>query len=122
MQTDFHHYPGVVLAELTACEVALRTEQDALDLFGSFYPEQVDGVIVYEENLPPEFFQLQTRLAGDILQKFVNYGVRIAIVGDFTKYASKALADFIRESNRGRRIFFVATQAEALDRLVQAAS
>lgn len=121
MQIEFSMHHGAAIAELTSREVALRSAQDALDLFGSFYPQHVDGVIVYEANLSPEFFQLQTRLAGDILQKFVNYGVRVAIVGDFAKYESKALADFIRESNRGRQIFFVATAAEALDKLAQAA-
>jgi hypothetical protein len=55
------------------------------------------------------------------LQKFVNYGVKLAIVGDFTKYKSRALADFIRESNQGRHFFFAGTRAEALERLLQSA-
>ncbi len=121
MDSQLHMLQGVAIAELTSSAIVLRSAQDVLDLLGSFYPQHVDGVIVHEANLPPEFFQLQTRMAGDMLQKFVNYRVRIAIVGDFSKYTSKALADFIRECNRGRHIFFAATPEEALEKLVHSA-
>jgi hypothetical protein len=117
MQTELHMHGGVPIAEIVSREVVLCTPRDVLDLLGSFYPEHVDALIVHEANLPPEFFQLRTRLAGEILQKFVNYGVKVAIVGDFAKYESNALADFIYESNKGRHFFFVATREDALERL-----
>ncbi len=53
-----------------------------------------------------KFFILSSGLAGDVLQKFVNYRFRIAVYCDFSKYASKPLKDFIRESNRGKDVFF----------------
>jgi hypothetical protein len=58
-------------------------------------------------------------MAGEILQKFSNYRVKLAIVGDFSKYSSKSLADFIYESNKGKHINFVATKTEALKVLSQ---
>ena len=121
MRTELHRYQDLAFAEIISDDVVLRTAQDALDLFGSFYPDHVDGVIVHAANLPPAFFQLRTRLAGEIAQKFVNYSMKLAIVGDFAQYESKALADFIRESNRGRNLFFVPTREEALQRLADAA-
>ena len=66
-----------------------------------------------------DFFILSTGLAGDILQKYVNYGGRIAIYGDFSHYTSKPLKDFIYESNRGKDVFFVKTEAEAIDMLIR---
>jgi ABC-type branched-subunit amino acid transport system substrate-binding protein len=72
-----------------------------------------------EHNLPVEFFDLKTKLAGDILQKFSTYQGRLAIVGDFTKYESKSLRDFIYESNKARRINFVSTLEEAENALAQ---
>jgi len=120
MQFEMHTEQGVTIAEIVSGEVVLSTPQDALDLFSNFYPEHVDGVVVHEHNLSPAFFQLRTRVAGEILQKFVNYGVKLAIVGDFSRYDSKALADFIYESNQGRHFFFAATHAEALSRLAGA--
>jgi hypothetical protein len=56
-------------------------------------------------------------LAGDILQKFSNYRVKLAIVGDFIKYQNKSLQDFIRESNKGNTIFFVDNVESAFKRL-----
>lgn len=120
MQIEMHTEQSVTIAEIVADEVVLSTPQDVLDLFGNFYPQHVHGVVVHEHNLTPEFFQLRTRLAGEILQKFINYHVKLAIVGDFARYNSKALADFIYESNQGRHFFFVPTRSMAIERLAQA--
>jgi Domain of unknown function (DUF4180) len=53
-------------------------------------------------------------MAREILQKFSTYRVRLAIVGDFTKYPGKSLYDFIYESNKGRQIYFIATVSGAI--------
>lgn len=117
LQVETRTIDGVLIGELIASGEPVNSSQDILDLLGSFYPEHVEALILHEINLAPEFFQLRTKLAGEILQKLVNYRVKVAIVGDFQKYQSKALADFIYECNNGRQIFFVATREEALARL-----
>ena len=77
-----------------------------------------DGRVVLDRSAFPEgFFDLSTGVAGEILQKFVNYRVKLAIVGDFSVDTSKSLRDYIRECNRGRDICFVPSRQEALDRL-----
>jgi hypothetical protein len=53
-------------------------------------------------------------MAGEILQKFSNYRIKLAIVGDFSKYTKKSIRDFIRESNNTGHINFVGTLDEAL--------
>lgn len=120
MQVDMQSHNGVLIGELVASDEPLRRTQNVLDLIGSFYPEQVRALIVHEANLAPEFFQLRSGLAGEILQKLVTYHVTVAIVGDFQKYPSKALADFIYECNKGSQIFFVPTREEAVERLIKA--
>ena len=67
----------------------------------------------------PDFFDLRTGLAGAVLQKLVNYHLRVAIVGDVTREvaASKAFADFVTESNRGGHVWFVRDEAELEARL-----
>ena len=62
-----------------------------------------------------DFFILSSGLAGEILQKFINYGIKLAIYGDYSKYTSKPLKDFIYESNQGKDTFFVATEHEAIE-------
>ena len=81
--------------------------QDAVDLLGEAYMENCSRIVVFEKNLNADFFILSKGLAGDILQKFSNYRIKLAIVGDFTKYKSKSLQDFIRESNKGNSVWFV---------------
>ena len=78
-------------------------------------------LVIPKECFPPEFFWLSTGLAGEILQKWTNYGFRAAIFGDFSAYTevSKSLRDFIYECNRGTAVFFVPTRQEAEERLSQ---
>lgn len=83
---------------------------DMLDIMASLrYNQDSDnvGMILHKESLQDKFFDLKTGFAGDILQKFSNYDMLLVIVGDFSQYKSKSLSDFIRECNRGNRIFFL---------------
>ncbi len=81
------------------------------------YQSDCDKVIIRKTQLTPSFFDLKTRLAGEILQKFSTYGMRIAIVGDFSQVSSKSLHDFILESNNGKQVAFVGGIEEAIDKL-----
>jgi hypothetical protein len=76
-----------------------------------------DRLIIHEHNLHADFFDLKTRLAGEVLQKFSNYRVKLAIVGDFAKYKSKSLQEFIIESNKSNTVFFTDNLSSAMMRL-----
>ena len=92
--------------------------QSALDLLATVrYQTDCDRVIIDKSAVSEDFFDLKTRLAGEILQKFVTYDMRIAVVGDFSIYTSKSLKDFIYESNKGNHVFFVQNEDEAIERL-----
>ncbi len=98
--------------------VIVSTPQEAMDLIATArYETGCEALILPKEALHEDFFRLGTGLAGEVLQKFVNYGMKVAVVGDFSHYTSKPLQDFIRESNRGKTVFFVSTEAEALEKL-----
>jgi hypothetical protein len=96
----------IIIAEITDKQFRIATPDDALELFANLDVPSCNRIIVREGNLNDDFYDLKTGKAGEILQKFSNYKVRLAIVGDFSKYKSKSLQDFIRESNRGRTIYF----------------
>jgi hypothetical protein len=70
-------------------------------------------VVIPATRLDPEFFRLASGMAGEMLQKFVNYGIRPVILGDISAHlaASNALRDFVRESNRGTSVWFLADLA-----------
>lgn len=108
-----------IIAELTDDNFIISETQDAVDLLGETGSNKCGRIIIYEKNLHTDFFDLKTGLAGDILQKFSNYGVRLAIIGNFEKYESKSLRDFMRECNRGKLIYFTDNQDAALLKLSQ---
>lgn len=103
------------IAEITGENVFIQNQDDALNLMMNCLYGGADKLILHQTNIIPDFFNLRTKLAGDILQKFSTYQVRLAIVGDFSIYNSKSLHDFIRESNRTKHINFVNTREEALE-------
>jgi len=95
----------VKVAEVVTDGIIITNAQDALDLIVDPALEGSRRIIIDRKNIAPEFFDLSTRFAGGILQKFVMYRVKLAIVGDFSD-ASEPLRAFICESNRGNEIFF----------------
>lgn len=80
----------------------LSSETDATDLLGDAFATGALIVVVPAERLDPRFFDLSTRLAGDFIQKLQNYNRRLFVVGDISGHlaASKALRDFVGETNR----------------------
>jgi hypothetical protein len=100
----------------------VATEQDALDLIGAaFLGAQV--VAVPAHRLGASFFSLGTRFAGDIMQKFVNYRLRLVVVGDISRHlaTSAALRALVHESNQGDHVWFV-PDLDALDERLRAAT
>jgi hypothetical protein len=88
----------------------LATETDALDLIGSTWGgAEVEWLALPVARLSESFLSLRTGLAGAVIQKFVNYRLKLALVGDIgaAVEGSQALADFVRESNDGAHVWFV---------------
>ena len=95
--------------------ILISDSASAVELLASARHETgCSAVILGKEQLDESFFRLSSGLAGEVLQKFVNYQMRLAIVGDFSRYTSKPLRDFIYESNRGSHVGFWPTEEEAL--------
>lgn len=114
MKVETHNIDNIKIAEVISAENNINNTSDGLDLLGNLYYQDFDKIIIHEQNITPDFFDLKNGMAGEILQKFSNYRVRLAIVGDFSKYTSKSINDFIYESNKARQINFVASQSEAI--------
>jgi hypothetical protein len=100
---------GVPVLVCGAEGAPIASTQDALDVIGAAF-SRADVVAVPVGRLDGRFFALRTGLAGEIMQKFVNYRMRLAVVGDISAHvaASPALRDLVSESNRGGHVWFVA--------------
>jgi Domain of unknown function (DUF4180) len=115
MNIAIHSINDTKIAEITSDVVFLKTADDVMEMIGNLYFHDVDKILVHQNNITPDFFDLKTGIAGEILQKFSNYRIRLAIVGDFAAYSSKSLKDFIFESNKNGLINFVDSINDALE-------
>lgn len=117
MKIETHNIDGSKIVEVISEGYIISNPEDAIDLLGNLYYQDFDKIIIHEENITPDFFDLKNGIAGEVLQKSSNYRVRLAIVGNFSKYSNKSVDAFISESNKNRQINFVGSQTEAIERL-----
>ena len=106
MNLEIKEFKNIRIAQVSR-ETVIQTVQDATDLMGNADYQGARSIILDETNLDARFFDLKTGMAGEILQKYSNYHMKLAIMGEFEKYNSNALKTFIIECNRGNSIFFV---------------
>lgn len=99
------------ILEIISSDVLIRNTQDALDILGAVNSEYI---VMHTHNFEDDFFDLSTKKLGEVLQKFANYHLKLAIVGDFEKYPSKTLKEFMYESNNHRDYLFVNSVDEVI--------
>lgn len=119
MEITFIEHNNEQLAILADENHLLHNAQEAAELLMNCYYAGTNKIIIAQSNLLPDFFELKTGMAGDILQKFSTYDGYLAIVGDFSEIAGKSLRDFIRESNKQGRINFVPDREAAVKALLK---
>jgi PadR family transcriptional regulator, regulatory protein AphA len=85
-------------------EAALRSSRDALDLVAACGENRIERLLLHEQNLSEDFYQLKTGLAGEVLLKFSNYRIRAAAVLP-TELVNRyeRFREMVLESNRGRQ-------------------
>ena len=114
MEIETHQIGDIKIAEIISDDIIINQAEDGLDLLGNMYYQGFDKILIYEDNISADFFDLKNGMAGEILQKFSTYRMQLAIVGDFSKFSSNSLKDFIYESNKGGHISFVVSREEGL--------
>lgn len=114
MNIQVHKVNDIEIAEIISDDIVFHNAEEALDLIGNVYYQGFNFIIIHKKNLATDFFDLRNGMAGDILQQFSNFRVRLTLVGDFTLFDSKSLKDFIFESNKGNQINFVPSIEGAL--------
>lgn len=118
MKTEVITKNNIEIAVIYSDEYLIKDVQSALDFIMTVkYETGCKNIVLNKSAVTEDFFILSTCLAGEILQKFINYGVRFAIYGDFSKYTSKPLKDFMYESNLGKDIYFQPDVSHAVEKL-----
>ena len=106
------------IAIVNSNEIIIKDVQSAIDFIMTIkYKTNCSKIALNKKAIIDDFFILSSGIAGEILEKFITYKTKFAIYGDFSKYTSKPLKDFIYESNNGKDIFFVKNEDEAINKL-----
>lgn len=112
---------NIKIIEVLSDKKLVKDTQSALDLVMTVkYDTGAERIVINKKNVVDEFFVLSNGIAGEILQKFINYHIKVAFYGDYSFYTSKPLKDFIYESNKGNDFFFVNSREEAIQKLENA--
>ncbi|MCF7832758.1 MAG: DUF4180 domain-containing protein [Candidatus Marinimicrobia bacterium] len=119
MKLTIIKFKDIPIAILESIESPISTVQDALDLIADADYQGARKIMIRKEHLHDDFFDLKTVLAGDIMQKLVNYYKQLAVVGDFSALRKKSWLDFMYESNKTGQIFFVESTDEAVKYLTR---
>lgn len=109
-----HFIDNKQIAELQSNGILVNSPDDALQLLVDLYYQDFDRIILQEHHLTPDFFELKNGMAGEILQKFSNYRVKLAIVGEFSNHTKDSILQFMSESNKMKHINFVRTLEDAI--------
>ena len=119
MSNSFVQLGGVQLYEVSEDGPELRTGQDAVDLISAASEQRAAWIAIPVSRLGDDFFELRTRIAGEMAQRFAMYGAKVAIVGDISGRValSPSLASFVAEANRGESLWLVQSRQELEDRL-----
>jgi hypothetical protein len=98
-ETTIHEWQGARILEYPSVGSPLGNVSASLEIIGYARSQRAELAAVPVQRLGDEFFQLRNGIAGEMLQKFVTYQLRIAIVGDISSLstASEALHDFVVE-------------------------
>ncbi len=121
LSTKFYELHGVRVLECVPDGARLQTYNDAVDLVGKSFEDHATLIVIPVDCLDDDFFTLSTRIAGELIQKIVQYRRRLVIVGDISGFLaeSSALRAFVAESNRGKDVWFLASLEELSDRLAR---
>lgn len=120
MRLDKITLEDIVLVNVYGEKSIIKNSKSIIDLIiNIIYEFETDNVIIDKNIIDEKFFILSSGIAGEITQKIINYNIKVAIYGDYTKYNSKSLRDFIYESNNGKNIFFVENKEQAILKLAK---
>ena len=100
--------------ECDSVETPLSSEQDAIDLIAACWENDTSLVMLHSEVLTDDFFKLKTGLAGQVLQKFMNYHIKVAVIITDDQKIKGKFKELLAEANKRNdfRVFNNVEEAE----------
>lgn len=98
----FHLSDGPV-AESLPSDVEARVDSLGTALIEACFAAGANRALLHAAHLPPEFFDLSSRQAGELLQRLRNYRIRVAVLLPVAGVAaSSRFGEMVAEEQRGR--------------------
>src|SRR5262245_62106033 len=91
--------------------ISIRSFGDIHDAISACFGS--DGLILTEDDLAREFFDLRSGLAGELFQKFTNYKLRVAFVLPEPEAYGERISELAYEHKSHNMIRFVRSKDEA---------
>lgn len=110
-----HIIATVNIAEIQSDEELVSSVEKGGDLLAELYYQGFDKIILSVHHLSPQFFDLKTGFAGELLQKFANFRMQLVIVGDVTPFSNDRFEEFIGESNKSNQVNFAKDLKEVME-------
>jgi len=98
MKMQRHERGAIRIAE---CLDPIGAPSGAHELVSACVENDSRHLLIDDRQLPPEFFDLRSRLAGELIQKLQNYHVKLAIVFSDVVSHGERFEEFVREARRG---------------------
>ena len=91
--------------------IVLNQESDINSVLEKAFP--TGKLLLYQSNLSADFFDLSTLLAGNFLQKIVNYHIKTSFVIDIKSIRSVRFKEMVEESKNSNEFRFFESDEEA---------
>jgi hypothetical protein len=99
--------------ELISTTEPLCKENDALDLIALCWEHKANALMIHYAALSEEFFKLKTKVAGNIIQKFINYGIKAAAIIPKQTVQKGRFKEMAMETNKGNHFRLYESKEEA---------
>jgi PadR family transcriptional regulator, regulatory protein AphA len=99
--------------ELISATTLISTENDALDLVSLCWEHDTYSLMIHYEDLSEDFFKLKTKVAGNIIQKFINYGLKAAAIIPQEVIQKGRFREMALETNKGNHFRMYESKEEA---------
>ncbi|EPR14069.1 DUF4180 domain-containing protein [Ruminiclostridium papyrosolvens] len=87
--------------EVISTTESISTENDALDLIALCWEHEANALMIHYETLSEDFFKLKTKVASNIIQKFINYGIKAAAIVPQETIQKGRFKEMALETNKG---------------------
>lgn len=99
--------------ELISVNDPISTENDALDQIALCWEVESNLLMIHYATLSEDFFSLKTKVAGNIIQKLINYNIKTAAVIPKEIMENGRFREMALEMNKGNHFRMYESREEA---------